>query len=329
MIIFYTVSHLTLVEHTILAIKKLLAIALLVLSGSVLATETVRIIIPTAPGGPVDAGGRLLQQTLTQHIDPKIATFVVENHAGAGTAIGNKLVAKNKKKETMLLLQSQALVINYLLNPDAFDLRTDLTPVIYIGDVQSVLAASKRTKLNSIDDLIKKDKTTPLFYGTGGVGTSAHLTAEMLESQLGRKNGIMVPYKGQGPALIALAGNEVDLVLLGANAAIGQKDKITLLATTGTERHPAIPDVPSLAEKNIKIPSNYLMLFSNTTADPALIKLIKQSIIIAAVTPAEAEKYRSAGIDFNTNNLNKTANFVTREINLLEPSAKKLRDSNP
>lgn len=318
-------------EHIILGnkFKQIILAVFIMVAGPALATETVRIIIPTAPGGPVDAGGRLLQQTLTQNIDPKIATFVVENHAGAGTVIGNKLVAKNKKKETVLLLQSQALVISYLMNPDSFDLRNDLSPVIYLGDFQSVLAASKRTKLSTLNDLIKKDKSAPLFYGTGGVGTSAHLTAEMLETQLGRKNGTMVPYKGQGPALIALAGNEIDLLLLGANAAIAQSDKITLLAVTGNQRNSSIPDIPSLAERNLKIPSNYLMLFSNTTADPSLIKLIKQSIIIAAVTPSEAEKYRNAGIDFSTANFNKTENFVNNEIKLLEPSVKKLQATNP
>lgn len=290
-----------------------------------MSAETVRIVVPFAPGGPADIAGRLLQKTLTQHIDPKVATFIIENHAGGGTTIGSTLVAKNKKNETVLLLQSQALIINALINPGNFDLRTDLTPVMYLGDSPSVLASSKRSKINTIDDLIKRDKNLALFYGTGGTYTGSHLNAEMLESQLKRKNATMVPYKGQGPAIIALASDEVDLLMLGTVSAIKFKDRINLLAVTGDRRDPAIPNVPTFTEKNLKIPSNFLVIFSNTTADPKLIKLIKQSIIITALDPEEVKKYQDAGVEISTANFAKINNFYNDQITLLEPTVKKLQ----
>jgi len=211
--------------------------------------KSVRIVVPFAPGGPNDILARVIAQKLTESWGQQV---LVENRAGGGTVIGTELVAKSPPDGYNLLMVSTSHTTNpTLLGKLPFDTVRDLAPVIKVAYSSNVILAHPSAPARSVKELIALARSRPgqVTYGSGGNGTSTHLSGELL-SQMGGVRMIHVPYKGAGPANIALISGQITWMFGNAIPSVPliKSGRLRALAVTGTQRTPALPDVPTVAD---------------------------------------------------------------------------------
>jgi tripartite-type tricarboxylate transporter receptor subunit TctC len=211
--------------------------------------KPVRIVVPFAPGGPNDILARVIGQKLTETWGQQV---IVENRAGGGTVIGTEVVAKSPPDGYNLLMVSTSHTTNpTLVRKLPFDTLRDLAPVIKVAWSSNVLLAHPSLPARSVKELITLAKSRPdqITYASGGNGTSTHLSGEML-AQMGGAKMVHVPYKGAGPANIALLAGEITCMFGNAIPSVPliRSGRLKALAVTGLQRNSALPDVPAVAE---------------------------------------------------------------------------------
>ena len=234
-------------------IRSLAAVAALVLSASAGAqsypNKPIRVVVPFPPGGVVDITARALGQKMSESLGQPL---VIDNRAGAGGSIGTALVAKEAPDGYTVLMAFDTHAVNpHIYKGLQYDIFKDFTPVSLIGRIPLVFLAHRNFQANTIPELLKlaKEKPGSLTYGSVGAGSSGHLAAEQFKLLAGI-DMLHVPYKGGAPALTAVMGEQVSLIVFAAGAAVPhmRAGKVKGLAVTGTQRSPAMPDVPTMAE---------------------------------------------------------------------------------
>jgi tripartite-type tricarboxylate transporter receptor subunit TctC len=210
--------------------------------------KPVRIVVPFAPGGPNDILARVIGQKLTEAWGQQV---IVENRAGGGTVIGTEIVAKSPPDGYNLLMVSTSHTTNpTLVRKLPFDTLRDLAPVVLAASSSNVLLAHPSLPARSVKELIAVARSRPdqVAYGSGGNGTSTHLSGEML-SQMGGVKMIHVPYKGAGPANIALISGQITWMFGNAIPSVPhiKSGRLRALAVTGKQPIPALPGVPTVA----------------------------------------------------------------------------------
>jgi tripartite-type tricarboxylate transporter receptor subunit TctC len=210
--------------------------------------KPVRIVVPFAPGGPNDILARVIGQKLTESWGQQV---IVENRAGGGTVIGTEIVAKSPPDGYSLLMVSTSHTTNpTLVRKLPFDTLRDLAPVVLVASSSNVLLAHPSVPARSVKELIAVARSQPdqVAYGSGGNGTSTHLSGEML-AQMGRVKMIHVPYKGAGPANIALISGQITWMFGNAIPSVPhiKSGRLRALAVTGKDTIPALPGVPTVA----------------------------------------------------------------------------------
>jgi tripartite-type tricarboxylate transporter receptor subunit TctC len=210
--------------------------------------KPLRIVVPFAPGGPNDILARVIGQKLTEAWGQQT---IVENRPGGGTVIGTEVVAKSPPDGYTLLMVSTSHTTNpTLLHKLPFDTLRDLAPVIQVASSSNVVITHPSLPAKSVNELIAVARTRPdqVAYGSGGNGTSTHLAGAML-ALMGSVKMIHVPYKGGGPATIALLSGEITWMVGTILPSVPhiKTGRLRALAVTGTQRTPALPDVPTVA----------------------------------------------------------------------------------
>jgi tripartite-type tricarboxylate transporter receptor subunit TctC len=213
--------------------------------------RTVKIIVPFAPGGPIDAIARPLGLAMQEILN---ATVVIENRSGAGGIIGSESVASAAPDGYTLLMTTGSHIGNKLFNAAQvrYDPLTSFTPVA--GLIESsgiVLVARKDIPADSIAALksYAKSQANGLTYGHAGIGNISYVAGELLKLQSGMPlSGI--PYRGTAAVLTDLIAGQVDLCFVGISGARGYVDnkQIKVLASTGMERVPVLNGVPTMRE---------------------------------------------------------------------------------
>lgn len=210
----------------------------------------IRLIVADSAGGAPDQLGRLVAQKLSDSLGQPV---VVDNRAGAGGVLGAEIAAKSLPDGYTLLMTTTAI---YAILPDLrknlpYDPVKDFAPISRIATASNVLVVNNALPAKDIAELVKlaKEKPGKLNYASAGVGTPAHLAGEML-NLLADIKVIHVPYKGAAPALTdVIAGNAQYIITspiaAGAHLAGG---RVRALATTGAERNPGLPNLPTIAE---------------------------------------------------------------------------------
>ena len=211
----------------------------------------IRLVVPVPPGGSLNLYTRIIARQLTELLGQ---TVVVDNRPGANGIIGAELVAKAAPDGyTLLMGASPTLGVNPTLYAGkiSYDPIRDFTPITMVAKGSPALASNPAVPVKSIKELIAYAKANPgkLTYGTSGTGSGNHLMGEMLKAAAGI-DIVHVPYKGGGPALVALFANEINLMITPPPTFIphAKAGRVRLLAVSSAERSPAIPDVPTIAE---------------------------------------------------------------------------------
>ena len=178
--------------------------------------KPVRIIVPFAPGGGTDIQARLLSSAFN---DSMHQTFIVDNRTGAGGLIGAQLAVDAPPDGYTILFTTASLAANVTLYADRmkFDLQKDLMPISWITSAPLVLCVHPSVPAKTIPELaaLAKGKPGLLNNGVNTIGSTSHLSAEMLKQMAGIKTAI-VPYRGGGPATVALVAGEIDMLFATA-----------------------------------------------------------------------------------------------------------------
>jgi tripartite-type tricarboxylate transporter receptor subunit TctC len=215
-------------------------------------SKPIRVVVPYAAGGAVDALARIIAAKLQENIGQPV---LVENRAGAGGNTGADQVAKSPPDGYTILQNTNGQAISPALYRSLpFDPLKDFIPVIQLVGTSTVLVANPKFPAKSLKDLIALAKAKPggLNYGMTGVGNSLHLTMEMLK----RAAGIdiqAIPYRGDAPLNTALIAGEVDVAIVPIGTAVPliEGGQLRALAVNSANRSPALPDVPTVAEEAI------------------------------------------------------------------------------
>lgn len=216
-------------------------------------SRPIRLVVPYAPGGPIDVTARLL----AERVKDSLGTVIIENKPGGGGNIGADVIAKAAPDGTTIGI---AAVATHAINPWLFsrmpyDAGKDFAPITQMVRVPNVLVmnadTAARLKINSLRDLIAYGKANPgkLNYGSGGNGSAGHLAGEMFKRDAGIF-AVHIPYNGGNPAQLALLSGQVDFNFdnLATAAPNIRAGKLKALAVTTLRRSPMLPEVPPVAD---------------------------------------------------------------------------------
>ena len=216
-------------------------------------SKPIRLIVPYAPGGPLDVTAR----ALAERVKDTLGTVIVENKPGAGGNLGADLVAKAVPDGHTIGL---AAVATHAINPWLFakmpyDAVRDFAPITQMVRVPNVLVmnadTAQRLHIQTLADLIAYAKANPgrLNYGSGGNGSAGHLAGEMFKKAAGIF-AVHIPYGGGNPAQLALLSGQVDFNFdnLATAAANIKAGKLKALAVTTAQRARALPEIPTMGE---------------------------------------------------------------------------------
>ena len=284
--------------------------------------KPVRIVVPFAPGGTTDILARALAPELSKAFGQ---TFVIENKPGAGGNTGADLVAKSPPDGYTLLMGTVGTQsINPSLYPKMpYDAVKDVAPITLFAGVPNVLvinpAKAQAMKITDVKSLIAYAKANPgkLNMASSGNGTSIHLSGELFKSMTGTYM-VHFPYRGSGPALLALIGGTMDVLFANLPSARPQikAGKLTALAVTSGERSFALPDVPTIAEagpvKGFEA-SSWFGLLAPAGTPPEIVNRLQQETAKALATPALKERLVSQGAIPSGNTPAQFTQFIAAE----------------
>jgi tripartite-type tricarboxylate transporter receptor subunit TctC len=217
-------------------------------------SRPIRMIVAYPPGGGTDQVGRVMAEQLTQTLGQQV---VVDNRGGATGNIGTELAARAAPDGYTLLMGNVApnAVNVSLFKKLSFDPVKDFAPVSLVAITPNILVAHPSLPVKTVKDLIALAKAKPgaLNFPSAGVGSSSHLAGELLKSLAGISM-VHVPFKGGGPALIAVIAGEVQIMFATLPAAMPhvKSGKVRPVAVTTLKRSQAMPELPTIAESGVK-----------------------------------------------------------------------------
>lgn len=212
-------------------------------------TRPVRLVVPFAPGGGVDATARIIAPKLSESMGQN---WVVDNRTGAAGNIASEIVARaNPDGHTVLLALDTQLTANPNLYSLPFSVEKDLQPVVILAVSDQMVVVHPGVPARTLKEFVALVKGKPgvFRHGSAGVGSSNHLAAELFKKVTGI-DMVHVPYKGAGPAIAAILAGEIQMNVSSTASTIGhiQAGRVRALASTGLKRSPSLPEVPTVAE---------------------------------------------------------------------------------
>ena len=210
--------------------------------------KNVRILVPFPPGGGTDIQARLLSSEFQKRMGQN---FIIDNRTGAGGIIAAQLAVESPADGSTILFTSGSIsvIVTLLAKQLKFDVHKDLQPVSWISSTPLVLSLHPSVPAKSVKELVALAARTAGGMNSGGnsAGSTAHLSAEMLNQAAGIKSTVL-HYRGGGPAVIALLSGEIDYIFATAPSVMPylKTGKAKALAVTTEKRSSALPDLPTM-----------------------------------------------------------------------------------
>jgi tripartite-type tricarboxylate transporter receptor subunit TctC len=314
-------------QGTFLAVVAMAAAPVSVTHAQQYPARTVRMILPFPPGGPTDILGRTIAQKLSEQMGQQV---VPENRPGAGGNLGLELAAKSPPDGYTMVLTSSIIALAPALYAKLNYQQRDLAPISLIAEIRNILLVHPSVPARNVKELIALARKSPgkLNYGSGGVGTTTHLTPELIMS-ITRTRMTHVPYKGSGLALIALVGGHVDVLIMAVPAAAEQvkAGKVRGLLILSTERTSVLPDVRSAKEEGVE---DYIVRLWYGVLAPAgtpanLIARLNSEIVKAINSPDLKKRFTDGGVEPITSTPEEFGRFIAVET---PRYAKIVKDAN-
>lgn len=282
----------------------LLIICALCAGGSLLAqtypAKSVRIIVGYPAGAGNDVVGRLVMAELSKSFGQQ---FIVDNRPGASGNIGAELVARSAPDGyTLLNAPGSIAMSNSLYSKLPYDLLKDLEPVAIMGSVPFLLVVHPSLPVKSVRELVAFAKARPgqLTFGSAGAGGGPHLTAELFRMRAGLQL-LHVPYRGTGYANTDVASGELSMIFSPTSSVLPLvlSKRVRTLAITSTQRHPSVPDVPTMIEAGMAgfDARNWIALFAPAGMSSDAVNRLNAEINRIVQTPNMRERFTAVGAE--------------------------------
>jgi tripartite-type tricarboxylate transporter receptor subunit TctC len=278
-------------------------------------TKSVRVIVAFAAGGFADYMGRQIGQKLSDRLGQ---TFVIDNRGGAGGTYGAKIAAGGAPDGYTLLVNTAASTVAPSLYKNlGYDLVKDFTPVANTVSAAGLFSVPAAHPARDLKDLIQRSKGRQLNYATAGVGTSSHIGADYLLRVLAKLDAVHVPFKGGGPATIAVLGNEVE-VLYGSMAGLPhiQAGRLKPLGVASLKRIDALPNVQTVAEAGFPgfEERSWVGFFAPAGTPAAIVNRLNQEINRALASPDLVANIKLRGMQMHPGSPADFARHVRAEV---------------
>jgi tripartite-type tricarboxylate transporter receptor subunit TctC len=258
-----------------------------------------RYIVPFPPGGLTDIMARLVAQKLSEIWG---RTVVIDNRAGGNALIGADMAAKAAPDGHTLLAITLTHAVNATLFPNApYDFRRDLTTISLLGSLPLVVVVNaERSTARDLGDLMMLARVRTLNGGSSGNGSPPHLGLELFRRAANAGDNIVhVPYRGGAPSVTDLAAGNLDMMVSNLPECLAQirGGRLRALALTAAERHPLVPDVPTVREAGLpqlEI-SNWTAMQVPAGVPPALLARLERDVMAAIGDAETSRRAREAG----------------------------------
>lgn len=288
-------------------------------SSAVYPNKSLRLVVPSAPGGGTDIIARLIAQGLFESWGQSV---VVDNRGGGGGIPGVTMVAKQSAPDgyTMLLGSVGHLTFAPAIERNlAYDPRNDLAPISLAANQPFVIAATRTLAANTIQELIALAKAKPgtISYGSGGSGAASHLGVELLAMNAGFSM-LHVAYKGSNPAITAVMAGEIQIALAGLATVLPhvKGSRLKALAVTSARRTPFAPDIPTVAESGVPgyvFDVWYGLVFPGGTPR-AIVSKASIEINKLLASPEVGKRFANAGVEPMTSTPEAFSTMIAQEI---------------
>lgn len=242
-------------------------------------SKVIRIVVGFPAGGPADIAARLLASGLQDIFKQNV---IVENRTGAGGSIATQHVVKTPPDGYTMLVATASFMVNPALTPSiGYDPIRDFVPVGLIATQANALAVTATLPVSNLKELQALAKKHAISYATSGVGTTSHLSAAYLINVLWGTQATAVPYRGAGPAGIAVATGETPIAFMTITGVLPlqQQGKVKILGIVSDKRLPALPKVPTMKEAGYpQLTPSWTGAFVPADTPPAVVQKLNDAI---------------------------------------------------
>jgi len=278
--------------------------------------QPVKLVVGFPPGGGGDLYGRMIANAMSKTLGQPV---VVDNRAGAGGNIAADLVAKARPDGyTILLAMSGNLAVSPAIKPQGVPYKVpgDFAPIGLILEAPHGLFVAHDSRFRSARDMLAAARTHKLSFASTGTGGAAHIGMEMVKQAAG-VNLLHVPYKGSGPAITDMLGGQVDSFFATASPLVAQvrQGQLRLLAITGDQRSPALPEVPTFKEIGVNVPvTQWYGLVAPAGTPEAVLKHLSSHLSRALATPEVRDAIRRDAAMEHDLPLDRFRKFIVEDI---------------
>lgn len=268
-------------------------------SGAAYPERPIRMIVPFAPGGGSDISARTMSEELGRALG---TTIVIDNRPGAGSVLGTDLATQATPDGYTTLLGNISMAFNAALYKKLpYNALRDLAPIALVTEQPNIIVIHPSLAATSLQEFVALAKSQPstLTYGSAGLGSGTHLAMEMLMMSQNIKL-IHVPYKGTGPAVAALLGNETNAFMSTFASALPhvKANRLRALAVTTKTRAATLPDVPTVEQSGVPgfEYATWYGVLAPAATPKSIIDTLNKAIVGVLSKPEMKERYARQGV---------------------------------
>jgi len=288
-------------------------------SGQVAASypdKPIKLVVSFPPGGPVDIAARIVGARLTDVLKQSV---FVDNKTGAAGNVGTQQVAKSPNDGYTFLVTSSSYAVNPSLYGDKAGYSPkEFAPVIVIATQPNVVSVNEKVPVRTLAELRSLATKEKMAFSSPGSGTTPHLTCENLFHIIWKNDSTHIPYRGAGPASVAVVGGETPI---GCTAVAGvfqfhKQGKVRILAVSSTERLADLPDIPTMAELGFPQIKDYtwVAVLAPAGTPPEIINQMNLAIQKVIDEPETKDKLQQAGLIPVGGSAQKTNMYINDEL---------------
>lgn len=286
--------------------------------------KTIRMVVPISAGGGTDGMARLISQKLSEQMG---VTVFVDNRPGAGTVIGTEYFSKAPPDGYTLMTVAPEFSINPSLRKLPYDPIKDFSFITQLTSGQYFLSTHPSVPVKTVKAFIALAKARPgqITFASSGNGSANHLAGVLFQHMTGTKL-VHVPYKGAGPAGIALISGEIDFMFSNISSAITyvKSGRLRAIASTGEKRSSVAPDVPTISESAVPgfVVTGFFIMLAPAGTPPGIIAKLNAEAVKTLQSPAFKERLASLGLEPVGSSPEAATAFIQAEIAKWRPVVK-------